>query len=183
MPRLKRITLVVCCLLLLPVCAAAQKSVSDLPRAQAAAVRDFLRRRPKLRFLSENRIDAEYLKSMREYLGADLRPYYEQADFNGDGRQDFAIILVKDEPPEVQPDLAETHRDYYKLSVVIFNGRRGGRYSAAFIEETTAPLVCLINVTKGRRKQLYFGVFETDAHGFTVVPTRKGYRVFYQDMD
>jgi hypothetical protein len=163
------------CVLCLPVCVAAQKSLSALPPAHASALRGFLRLRPKLKFLSEGRIDPEYLKFIRKHFGAQFTPFYQQGDFNGDGRQDFAAVLIKDVPPEDMPGLADTHRLRFQLSVVVFNGSRSGRFRPAFVKNTKAPLASFINTTPGKKPGLYFGVFQTDSEGFTINPSGRGY--------
>ncbi len=101
-------------------------------------------------------------------------PYYRVGDFNRDGKQDFALILAKDTPPKEDPDLDEDHRFQYELSVVIFNGLRGGRYKAVFVKETTAPLVSFIAMTEEKRSKLYFAISETDS-GFVMTPAGQGY--------
>lgn len=175
---MKKVALSLSLLLWASLHCAAQKNVADLPPAHAAALQEFLSAHPDLDFMSERLIDADYLKSMRESLGLRFTPYYQKGDFNHDGSQDFAVILMKDVPPEEDPNLTETHRFRYQLTVVIFNGSKGGKYRAAFVKNTTAPLVCFINTTAGRKKQLYFGVFETD-EAFGMASAGKGYIAEY----
>jgi hypothetical protein len=175
---MKKIALSLLCVLLSPLYCAAQKSVADLLPAHASALQEFLTSRPELDFMSERLIDRDYLKYMREHMGARFTPYYQKGDFNQDRLQDFAVILVKDAPPEEDPDLADTHRFRYQVTVVIFNGSRGGKYKAAFVKNTTAPLVCFINTTGAKKKRLYFGVFETD-ETFGMAPAGKGYIAEY----
>lgn len=163
---------------LFPIYCTAQNSVSDMLPAHASALQEFLTSRPELDFMSERLIDRDYLKYMREQMGARFKPFYQTGDFNHDGWQDFAVILVKDAPPEEDPGLADTHRFRYQVTVVIFNGSRAGKYKPAFVKNTTAPLVCFINTTGGKKKQLYFGVFETD-EAFGMAPAGKGYIAEY----
>lgn len=175
---MKKIALSLLCVLLSPLYCAAQKSVADLLPAHASALQEFLTTRPELDFMSERLLDRDYLKYMREHLGARFTPFYQKGDFNQDLQQDFAVILMKDAPPEEDPDLADTHRFRYQVTVVIFNGSRGGKYKAAFVKNTTAPLVCFINTTGAKKKRLYFGVFETD-ESFGMAPAGKGYIAEY----
>ena len=177
---MKRVSISILFLFSFPHIVAAQKSVSELAPAHASALQEFLTRHPNLDFMSEKIIDQDYLKSMRQYLGARLMPYYHKGDFNGDGRQDFALILAREGPPEDQgPEIAETHRYRYPITIVVFNGMKGGRYRAAFVRDYSAPLVCFLNTTGGRKKRLYFGVSETD-EAFGMTPAGKGYIVEYE---
>jgi hypothetical protein len=38
-----------------------------------------------------------------------------------------------------------------------------------------APKAAFINVTSGRQKRLYYGIFETDSDNFRLVPAGRGY--------
>lgn len=154
-----------------------QESVSSLQQAHSAALKKYLARYPKLKFLSEKRYDQAYLEFMRfEDFGKGFMPFYRYGDFNRDGRQDFAVILAKDVPPKRIRDVAETHKLEYQLRIVIFNGGRNGAYRVAFSEDVTSPLVCYLNITSDKQKRLYFGVYETD-NVFTMVPRGRGYRI------
>ena len=121
-------------LLLLPFGGEAQKSVSQLLPAQAAALQQFLSKHPALEFLSESNYDREALKDMRKHFGAHFMPYYQVGDFNHDGRQDFALVLAKHTPPKKDPALADTHRIQYEFTVVVFNGLSGGGYGAVSLK-------------------------------------------------
>lgn len=156
-----------------------QKRVADLHPSHAAALRSFLSKNKNHRFLSENVIGADHLKDMRKYFKGHT-PYYNVGDFNRDGINDFAVILSRDGSRKDNGDgMAETHRYDYPLTIVIFNGSRKGRYRPAFIENVTAPLVCFLNteIVK-KKKQLYFGIFETDDIRI-LSPAGKGYVVKY----
>jgi hypothetical protein len=153
---------------------AAQKSVSQLAPAHASALQQFLSEHSDLDFLSERDCDREALKGMREHFGARFMPFYRVGDFNYDGRQDFALVLAKDTPPKEDPDLADTHRFQYEVTVVVFNGLRRGGYKAVFIKNTTAPLVCFLAMSQEKRSKLYFAIYETDA-GFVITPAGQGY--------
>ena len=176
---MKKIVISILCLFSFPFTVAAQKSVSELIPAHASALQEFLTSRPNLDFMSEKSIDPDYLKFMREHLGPRLTPFYQKGDFNGDGRLDFALILAREGPQEDQgPEIAESHRYRYPITIVIFNGMKGGAYKAVFVKNITAPLVCFLNTTGGRKKRLYFGITETD-ESFGMTPAGKGYIVEY----
>lgn len=161
-------------MIFLPLTSVAQKSVSQLQSSHAAALQQFLSNHPDLDFMSENDCDREALKDMRKHFGARFMPYYRVGDFNRDGRRDFALVLAKDAPPKEDPDLAESHRFQYEVTIVVFNGRKGGGYKAAFVRNTTAPLVCFLAMSQERRSKLYFAVYETD-DGFVMTPAGQGY--------
>ena len=155
----------------------AQRSVSDLPRLQAAALKQFLTKHDDLQFLSETVCDQDVLKDMRKNFGAQFRPFYRTGDFNRDGVIDFAMILVKEGGPSSDQGaaIAETHRYLHDVTIVIFNGV-AGTYKAAFVRRTKAPLVCFLNLTSEKKKRLTFGVYESD-DGFIITPAGKGYIV------
>ena len=161
-------------LISLPLTSVAQKSVAQLLPAHAAALQQFLSKHPDLDFMSENDCDREVLKDMRKHFGARFMPYYRVGDFNHDGRQDFALLLVKDAPPKEDPDLAESHRFQYEITIVVFNGIRGRGYKAAFVRNTSAPLVSFLAMSQERRSKLYFAIYETD-DGFVMTPAGQGY--------
>jgi hypothetical protein len=171
---LNKIVITLLLLLLLPLDSAAQKSVSQLLLAHASALQQFLSGHPDLDFLSESGCDRDSLRDMRKHFGARFMPYYRVGDFNRDGRQDFALVLVKDVPPKEDPGLADTHRFQYEVTVVVFNGLRGGGYKAVFVKNTTAPLVCFLAMSREKRPKLYFAIYETDA-GFVMTPAGQGY--------
>jgi hypothetical protein len=161
-------------LIILPICGMAQKSVSQLLPAHASSLQQFLTKHSDLDFLSEKDCDEESLKDMRKHFGAHFTPYYRIGDFNHDGIQDFALVLAKDTRPKEDPDLADTHRFQYELVIVIFNGLKRGGYSAVFVKNTTAPLVCFLAMTQEKKSKLYFAVYETD-DGFVMTPAGRGY--------
>ena len=160
--------------LLLPFGGAAQKSTSQLLPAHASALQQFLSKHSALKFLSESDYNREALKDLRKRFGAGFMPYYRMGDFNHDGRQDFALVLAKDAPPKEDPALADTHRFQYEVTVVVFNGLSDGAYKAAFVKNTTAPLVCFLAVSQEKKSKLYFAIDETDA-GFVMRPEGQGY--------
>lgn len=164
-------------LVLLSCDAHAQKSISDLPPAHASALKEFLSKQKNLVLLSEEAYDQSILKDMRKFFGARLKPSYRSGDFNRDGVQDFAVILLKEgSPPKDQGSgIAESHRYLHDVTVVIFNGTAGA-YKPVFVKATQAPLLCLLNLNS--QKRLTFGVYETD-EGFSMTPVRGGYRIQY----
>lgn len=159
----------------------AQRTVADLKPSHAVALERFLSKNKDYGFLSEKVLDADYLKRMREYFKR-LKPYYAVGDFNRDSVEDFALVLSKKGEVEDQGEgMAETHRYNHSLAVIIFNGVKKGGFRQAFLEDLKVPTACFINVTDGKKKELYFGVFESDADTFTMTPVGRGYIIEYDD--
>lgn len=159
-----------------------QKRVADLNIKHAAALEVFLSGNKDYGFMSENALDTDYLKDMRKYFKG-LKPYYNVGDFNRDGIVDFALILSRNGFRKDNGEgFSETHRYDYPLSIIIFNGDGKGGFRKAFIENIEAPLACFLNtdVVK-KKKELYFGVFESDADTRIFAPAGKGYIVEYPD--
>jgi hypothetical protein len=152
----------------------AQKSASQLVPDHASALQQFLSKHADLELLSEGDYSREVLKEMRKQFGPRFMPYYRVGDFNHDGRQDFAVVLAKRTPQKEDPNLADTHRFQHEITVVVFNGLRGGGYKAVFVKNTTAPLVCFLAVSEEKNGKLYFAVYETDT-GFVISPKAQGY--------
>ncbi len=154
-----------------------QKSVADLQKNHAIALEKFLSANKNYGFMSENFIDKDfgedYLIDMRKWFKKPLKPYYIVGDFNKDKIVDFALILSRNIAPKKAED-----SDYYihSLTIAIFNGGKKGAFTKAFSEDVEVPLNCFLNVED---KQLYFGVFETDADTMIFTPVGKGYIIEY----
>ena len=167
-------------LVLILVCSAfGQKTVADLQKSHAVALEEFLSANKTYGFMSENFINKDfgddYLPDMRKWFKKPLKPYYIVGDFNKDKITDFALILSRKVPPKKSED-----GEYfiYSLTVVIFNGNKKGGFAKAFSEDVEVPLNCFLNV---ENRQLYFGVFETDADTMIFTPVGKGYIIEYQE--
>jgi hypothetical protein len=156
-----------------------QKTVADLQPSHAIALEKFLSANKSFGFMSENFIDKnfgeKYLADMRKYFKKPLKPYYIVGDFNKDKITDFALILTREIPPKKAED-----GDYfiYSLTVAIFNGSKKGTFTKAFSKNVEVPLNCFLNVES---KQLYFGVFETDADTMIFTPVGKGYIIEFPE--
>lgn len=165
--------------LLLPPAAGAQKSVSQLPPAHAAALQEFLSTRPTLDFLPETSMDEDTLKDMRKNFGTQHAPYYRRGDFNHDGLQDFAMIVIdRNGRTTRNPELDGPYATEYELTVVIFNGQRRGGLRAAYSTKVDAPLVCSLFSSREKKSKLYFGVYATDGV-IIFTPAGRGYIAEY----
>lgn len=152
-----------------------QKNVTDLRQSHAIVLEKFLSKNSDFDFLSQRAIDDNFLKDMNKWFGKTITPYYQVGDFNNDKIQDFAMILSrKGERKENEGIDTEEYKYDYPLGIVIFNGRKNKSFYLAFKREIEAPLYCFLNFT-GKKSNLYFGVFESDADTITFTPIGKGY--------
>ena len=160
----------------------AQNAVSELPRAQAIALQEFLKQHTELSFLPLTDFSPDELQFMHKELDATLTPYYLSYDFDQDGMKDFAVVLRKSGPPlrDQGTGFPETHRYLYEVTIVIFDGMKDGTFKPVFMENETAPLVCFLHLTNEEKRRLYFGVSETD-QGFAIEPTSQGKYVVAKD--
>lgn len=170
------------CVFILSLICFGQKTVADLKPSHATALEQFLSKNKEYQFLSEKVISAEYLKEMRQYFSKSFQPYYRVADFNHDKILDFALILQRKREPTVSNlENAEGYKYDYPLAVIIFNGNKKGTFTKAFIEDIEAPLVCLLNVNGKKKKEIYFGVYASDADTRIFTPVGRGYIIEYPD--
>jgi hypothetical protein len=135
-------------------------------------LQQWLKREPDLRVATDADCGqcANDIANQRRLSGADYHPYYVVGDFNGDGRQDFAVALI-----EMEAD-AEG-RINQKFVVAVFNApfsRR--RVEPAFFKDN-------LNLRDGglffgpprqRPDRLFIGLFTTDT-GLTLIPRGRKY--------
>jgi hypothetical protein len=155
-----------------------QASILDLSPLHAAAVEAYLAKNKRNSFRAETVVDADYLRSMRESLGRTFRPNYVVADLNGDRVIDFAVLLNRAGKPTNQPTSEHASKEHFPdhpLTLVVFNGVKGGEFRIAFTQDLDGPPAAFIHLTTGRKKRLYYGIFETDSDIFTLVPAGRGY--------
>ena len=155
-----------------------QASVRDLSPSHATELETYLSKNKQNTFRSENIVDDDYLKYMRESLGAKLTPNYVVGDFNGDRIKDFAVLLNRDGTPTNLPTSANASKEHFPdhpLTLVVFNGVKGGKFRVAFTQNLDGPKAAFISMTTARKKRLYYGVFETDSDIFSLVPSGNGY--------
>jgi hypothetical protein len=177
--QVKNLAVASCILLIVSASVIGQASVRDLNPSHAAAVETYLSENKQKRFRADV-VDDDYLKSMRESFGKNFIPDYVAADFNGDRINDFAVLLQREgEPTNQAPgeNASKEHFPDYPLTLVVFNGIKGGKFRVAFTQNVDGPRAAFINVTTGRRKSLYYGIFETDSDTFTLAPAGRGYVV------
>lgn len=157
-----------CLLFSVPVAVAAQRSVREYTPGQRAALQEFIEKHPQYQyqFIPDTWFDATTLSAARNEwgFGKAFKPYYQTGDFNRDGMQDFAVILLTGE--NIEGPARGMH-------VVIFNGERGNKYRVAHVErEEFSPALFI----KKAGNELFVGIMETDSAG-CFVPDGRGYIV------
>ena len=109
--------------------------------------------------------DKGNLALLRRDLGKSVHPYYSVADFNRDGRKDFAVLLMVKGQDEVA--LAVFNAPFTKSTPAYFE--RGFEKMGNMYIAYNYPV----------RNHLYLGVFESDYYCMTLIP--KGRRYTYRD--
>lgn len=153
----RRISLGVACLLVgqcLPARVTAQPSpASHLRPAHKVIVERWLKLRPDLRLATEaDNKNKEGLAGTRQDRGPNYHPYYAAGDFNGDGKEDFAVVLVKKKTSQ------------WPYVFAIFNGPVGQTARPTFsVDDDLSDGGIFYNPKSPPRQfRLAFGPFESD---------------------
>ena len=118
-----------------------------------AIVDAWLKLRPGLRLATDaDNMSKEGLAATRKEEGRNYHPYYAAGDFNGDGREDFAVAFVK------------KRKSKWPFTVAIFNGPLAGNSVPAFTtdEDLRSGGIFYKVKAKPREGRLIVGVFESD---------------------
>lgn len=150
----------------------AQKSVSELLPAHAAALQEYLAAHKNNGFRQEYVLDEEFLKAMRKYRSKGFKPNYITGDFNRDRIKDFAVLMTREGEPVKNDSGTETHNPDYPLTLVIFNGLKKGGFRVAYNIDLMGPAAAFIDYYQ---RSFFYGVFESDAYTFGLAPAGKGY--------
>lgn len=117
--------------LLLVVLALSLLELSPLARSRAgspaflqtqhgALLQQWLKGRPQLRLATEaDCTNREGLRATRQEYGQSYQPYYTTGDFNRDGKEDVAVVLINKQ------------RRSRKFAIAIFNGQPAGKAAVA----------------------------------------------------
>jgi len=109
--------------------------------------------------------DKEGLEIWRKDWGKDFNPYYSIGDFNRDGKNDFAVLLV---------DLKKGEE--HGFAIAIFNAPFGNKKAPNYFEGGYIDLGrCYIVYNQMAKRRLYLGVFESDFYCVTFYPKGLGY--------
>jgi hypothetical protein len=138
-----------------------------------AVLKAWLKGKPYLRPATEE-ADSVYKDNrtaISESIGKRANQYYSVGDFNGDGKEDFAVLLADRRYAE----------DGFALAV--FNGKFSRGRAPAYYEEKFDYISNSYVVFDGAMKRrLFLGVFEGDWYCMTLIPKRKG-GYTYQDCN
>ncbi|MDQ2975713.1 MAG: FG-GAP repeat protein [Acidobacteriota bacterium] len=116
-------------------------------------VERWLARKPGLRLATEaDCTNKEGLAFIRKEEGRNYHPYYAVGDFNGDGKEDFAVAFVK------------MRKSKWPFTVAIFNGPIAGNSVPAFTtdDDLRSGGIFYKPKAKPREGRLIVGVFESD---------------------
>jgi hypothetical protein len=109
------------------------------------------------------------VKFLRDTVGKNGYQYYSKGDFNRDGKEDFAVLLVDSRKHK------ETDADFFTLA--IFNGPfRKGQAPNYYEEGLSGITNSYIVFDKVSEKHLFLGKFESDVYCATYFPKGKTYR-------
>jgi hypothetical protein len=151
--RLRRISLAAAlAVLCLPILIGAQ-STSYLRPGHKTVVERWLQLRPDLRLATEaDNKNKEGLAGTRQDRGRNYQPYYAVGDFNGDRKEDFAVVLVKKK------------RSGWPFVLAIFNGPIGENAKPTFSVDDDLSDGGIFYNPKSPPSQfrLAFGPFESD---------------------
>jgi hypothetical protein len=130
----------------------------------------WLKEKRNLRLATEyDWTDKENLEIWRKDWGKDFNPHYSIGDFNRDGKNDFAVLLV---------DLKNGEKQGF--AIAIFNAPFGNKKAPNYFEEGYASLGrCYIVYNKMIKRRLFLGVYESDFYCVTFYP--KGVRYYFRD--
>jgi hypothetical protein len=139
-------------------------NASHLRSEHKELVESWLAQRTDLRLATESDcVNKSGLAAMRRERGRNYQPYYAVGDFNGDGKQDFAVALIN------------TRKRRWKFAVAVFNGPVVSKSAPSFLDEQSDLSdggFWVGSVAKGNR--LIAGTFESD-NCIVLTPKRNGY--------
>lgn len=135
----------------------AQTSLDKLKPAHQTILKTWLATQKRWRLALEKDYNSARLKDFKNAEKA--MPYYSAHDFNGDKKEDFAVILTKSG----------------KFAVAVFNAPFAAEKPAFYSTELEADDILYFNK---KSKLLLVGPYESDA-GFMLKPSGKTYKPTY----
>lgn len=166
-----------CLLLLLVAGAGVSAQKAEMPEyisvvEHRAVLQKWLREEPGLRLATDadcGECENE-IANQRRLSGADYHPYYVVGDFNGDGKQDFAVAAI-----ELEAD-AEGKANQ-RFVVAVFNAPFSRRKVEPAFDKDELVLRdggLFFGPPRQKPYRLFIGVFGSD-QGLTLVPKGKKY--------
>ncbi|MDQ6652662.1 MAG: FG-GAP repeat protein [Acidobacteriota bacterium] len=128
-------------------------AASYLRPEHRAIVEQWLKLRSELRLATDaDNTNKEGLAATRKEQGRNYHPYYAVGDFNGDGKEDFAVAFIK------------TRKSKSPFTVAIFNGPLVGNSVPAFTTDDDLRSGGIFYKPKAKPKEgrLIVGIFESD---------------------
>ena len=132
---------------------------SEMNPTDAAVLQKWLATKPSLRLATEGDYTKESLDFARQSEGENFAPFYLSKDFNGDRKEDFAVILTRKKGKKT-------------FAVAVFNAPFG-RQPNFFSTQIEPGDVLYFNPNT---KRLMVGPYASDA-GFALKPTGKTYKI------
>jgi len=131
-----------------------------------AVLERWLKEKLHLRLATEaDCTDGEYLDMLRKDWGKDFNPHYSIGDFNRDGKDDFAVLLVDMKKGQEQG-----------FAIAIFNAPFANKKAPNYFEDGYLDLGrCYIVYNQMAKRRLYLGMFESDFYCVTFYPKGLGY--------
>lgn len=143
--------------------AAQTSNTGEINSTHAAVLQKWLVTKPALRLARDKDYAKNSLDFVRQSEGIGFVPYYLAKDFNGDRKEDFAVILT-------------SKKGKRAFAVAVFNapiGKQKMRQPAFFTTAVEADDVLYFNQST---KRLLVGPYGSDA-GFALKPSGKTYKV------
>jgi hypothetical protein len=140
-----------------------------------------LKHKPWLRPAVEDldSVDNKNPEKIRRILGENAYQFYAFGDFNDDGKEDFAIILVDD-----RDDYTEGCKRDVCSALAVFNGDFGDDQSPAFYEEELDMIeYSYLAFDQKVKHRLYFGSLEGYYFCSTLIPKGNGYEEYEDDKN
>jgi hypothetical protein len=108
------------------------------------------------------------MKMLRDTVGENGHQFYSVGDMNGDGKEDFAVLVVDSRK--------ENENDADRFGLAIFNAPFKVGQEPAYYEDNLYDIAaCYIVFDKMGKKHLYLGKFESDVYCATYYPKGKTY--------
>jgi len=151
------------------------------PQHRAVLKAWLLKNKPWLRPAVEDP-DSVYDKNpekIRRILGKDAHQFYAFGDFNDDGKEDFAVILVDDRDNYTE----DCKRDICS-AFAVFNGDFSDNQSPAFYREEIDMIEYgYLAFDQKVKRRLYFGSLKGYYFCSTLIPKRDGYQEYEDDRN